>query len=46
MLDDVSLHQLRTFIAAADEGGFSAGGRSDWQFDLASVQWTHRFLAE
>src|SRR5437660_2026751 len=27
MLDGVSLDQLRTFIAAADEGGFSAGGR-------------------
>src|SRR5205814_8410692 len=26
MLDGVSLDQLRTFIAAADEGGFSAGG--------------------
>src|SRR5712692_8142309 len=29
MLDDVSLDQLRTFIAAANEAGFSAGGRSD-----------------
>jgi len=27
MLDGVSLDQLRTFIAAADEGSFSAGGR-------------------
>src|SRR5258708_2630477 len=27
MLDRVSLDQLRTFIAAADEGSFSAGGR-------------------
>jgi DNA-binding transcriptional LysR family regulator len=27
MLDAVSLDQLRTFIAAADEGSFSAGGR-------------------
>src|SRR5216683_1351679 len=27
MLDSVSLDQLRTFIAAADEGSFSAGGR-------------------
>ncbi len=29
MLDGVSLDQLRTFIAAADEGSFSAGGRLD-----------------
>ena len=28
MLDGVSLDQLRTFIAAADEGSFSAAGRS------------------
>jgi DNA-binding transcriptional LysR family regulator len=28
MLDAVSLDQLRTFIAAADEGSFSAAGRS------------------
>jgi DNA-binding transcriptional LysR family regulator len=27
MLDGLSLDQLRTFIAAADEGSFSAGGR-------------------
>jgi hypothetical protein len=27
MLDGVSLDQLRTFIAAADEGSFSAAGR-------------------
>jgi DNA-binding transcriptional LysR family regulator len=27
MLDGVSLDQLRTFIAAADEGRFSAAGR-------------------
>src|SRR5437667_430311 len=27
VLDGVSLDQLRTFIAAADEGSFSAGGR-------------------
>ena len=27
MLHDVSLDQLRTFIAAADEGSFSAAGR-------------------
>src|SRR5882762_3098887 len=27
MLDGVSLDQLRTFIAAADAGSFSAGGR-------------------
>ena len=27
MLDAVSLDQLRMFIAAADEGSFSAGGR-------------------
>ncbi len=27
MLDGISLDQLRTFIAAADEGSFSAGGR-------------------
>jgi DNA-binding transcriptional LysR family regulator len=27
MLDGVTLDQLRTFIAAADEGSFSAGGR-------------------
>src|SRR2546422_1941277 len=27
MLDGVSIDQLRTFIAAADEGSFSAGGR-------------------
>ena len=27
MLDGVSLDQLRTFIAAADEGNFSAAGR-------------------
>src|ERR1700726_4361547 len=27
MLDAVSLDQLRTFIAAADEGSFSAAGR-------------------
>jgi DNA-binding transcriptional LysR family regulator len=27
MLDSVSLDQLRTFIAAADEGSFSAAGR-------------------
>src|SRR5258708_25860021 len=27
MLDGVALDQLRTFIAAADEGSFSAGGR-------------------
>jgi DNA-binding transcriptional LysR family regulator len=28
MLDGVSLDQLRTFIAAADEGSFSAAGGS------------------
>src|ERR1700739_3242853 len=28
MLDGVSLDQLRTFIAAADEGSFSAAGRT------------------
>ncbi|TGT18483.1 LysR family transcriptional regulator, partial [Mesorhizobium sp. M3A.F.Ca.ET.174.01.1.1] len=27
MLDGVSMDQLRTFIAAADEGSFSAAGR-------------------
>src|ERR1700675_1976074 len=27
MLDGISLDQLRVFIAAADEGSFSAGGR-------------------
>jgi DNA-binding transcriptional LysR family regulator len=27
MLDAVTLDQLRTFIAAADEGSFSAAGR-------------------
>jgi len=27
MFDGVSLDQLRTFIAAADEGSFSAAGR-------------------
>jgi DNA-binding transcriptional LysR family regulator len=27
MLDGVSLDQLRTFIAAAEEGSFSAAGR-------------------
>jgi DNA-binding transcriptional LysR family regulator len=27
MLDGVSLDQMRTFIAAADEGSFSAAGR-------------------
>ena len=27
MLDAVSLDQLRTFIAAADQGSFSAAGR-------------------
>jgi DNA-binding transcriptional LysR family regulator len=27
MLDGVSLDQLRTFIAAADKGSFSAAGR-------------------
>jgi hypothetical protein len=27
MLDGVSLDQLRTFLAAADEGSFSAAGR-------------------
>jgi DNA-binding transcriptional LysR family regulator len=27
MLDGVSLDQLRTFIAAVDEGSFSAAGR-------------------
>jgi len=27
MLDGISLDQLRTFIAAADEGSFSAAGR-------------------
>jgi DNA-binding transcriptional LysR family regulator len=27
LLDGVSLDQLRTFIAAADEGSFSAAGR-------------------
>ena len=27
MLDGVSLDQIRTFIAAADEGSFSAAGR-------------------
>jgi len=27
MLDGVSLDQLRTFIAAADAGSFSAGAR-------------------
>ena len=28
MLDGMSMDQLRTFIAAADEGSFSAAGRS------------------
>jgi hypothetical protein len=28
MLDAVTLDQLRTFIAAADEGSFSAAGAS------------------
>jgi DNA-binding transcriptional LysR family regulator len=27
MLDGVSLDQLRTFVAAVDEGSFSAAGR-------------------
>ena len=27
MLDGITLDQLRTFIAAADEGSFSAAGR-------------------
>src|SRR5258708_29650763 len=27
MLDGITLDQLRTFIAAVDEGSFSAGGR-------------------
>src|SRR5579863_2844230 len=31
MLDGVSLDQLRTFIAAADEKSFSAAGRRLWR---------------
>jgi len=45
MLDGVSLDQLRTFIAAADEGSFSAAGRrlrraqSVVSQTLANLEW-------
>jgi hypothetical protein len=34
MLDGVSLDQLRAFIAAADEGSFSAGERRERKYDV------------
>jgi hypothetical protein len=30
ILDAISMDQLRTFIATADEGSFSAAGRKLW----------------
>lgn len=37
MLDGVSLDHLRTFVAAADAGSFSAGGRL---FSAAAAGWS------
>ena len=38
MLDGVSLDQLRTFVAAADSGSFSAAGRQIGRLNRLSVK--------
>jgi hypothetical protein len=43
MLDGVSLDHLRMFIAAADEGSFSAGGRrlQAWDGAACRLAWSN-----